>query len=202
MLITPFVDWIIKINIEEIDNKKVINSLKKLEYNNVYENNRPGSQISTSYNILDIIDNGAFIKKILLQKINNALEKYSFETKVKLGIVWGSKTPFESFSDYHWHTNHWLSAVYYPQGTTENPNYLGFRKRKLDNWYTSATEKNLKPWTQEKYVLTTVAGDLVIFPACYEHRVEINNSFKNRFSIAMVCMPVGKIGVGDGQNYL
>mgnify|MGYP003111232308 CR=1 FL=1 len=202
MLITPFVDWIIKINIEEIDNKKVINSLKKLKYNNVYENNRPGSQISTSYNILDIIDNGAFIKKILLQKINNALEKYSFETKVKLGIVWGSKTPFESFSDYHWHTNHWLSAVYYPQGTTENPNYLGFRKRKLDNWYTSATEKNLKPWTQEKYVLTTVAGDLVIFPACYEHRVEINNSFKNRFSIAMVCMPVGKIGVGDGQNYL
>ena len=202
MLITPFVDWIIKINIEEIDNKKVINSLKKLKYNNVYENNRPGSQISTSYNILDIIDNGAFIKKILLQKINNALEKYSFETKVKLGIVWGSKTPFESFSDYHWHTNHWLSAVYYPQGTTENPNYLGFRKWKLDNWYTSATEKNLKPWTQEKYVLTTVAGDLVIFPACYEHRVEINNSFKNRFSIAMVCMPVGKIGVGDGQNYL
>ena len=79
MLITPFVDWIIKINIEEIDNKKVINYLKKLEYNNVYENNRPGSQISTSYNILDIIDNGAFIKKILLQKINNALEKYSFE---------------------------------------------------------------------------------------------------------------------------
>ena len=46
-------------------------NLKKLEYNNVYENNRPGSQISTSYNILDIIDNGAFIKKILLQKILN-----------------------------------------------------------------------------------------------------------------------------------
>ena len=36
-------------------------ALKKLEYNNVYEDNRPGSHISASYNILDIIDKGAFM---------------------------------------------------------------------------------------------------------------------------------------------
>jgi uncharacterized protein (TIGR02466 family) len=144
------------------------------------------------------------LKNLILNHVHKfAYEHYqiSRETKFKISSSWGVKLePGEFVSRYHYHSNSFLSAVYY-FNRIENCGGIQFeRNPHLNPVVIPGFEFDYE--TENNYNAGVVnfepnTGDLIIFPSHLHHKVLPNLSKRDRYSLACNIQPVGTIGPRD-----
>lgn len=150
------------------------------------------TKISKSLYVLDSLDN---IKKIILDKflnINNTYFKY--DNDFKITTSWFTKSIKNNIGDFHNHGNNFYSGIYYidVDDDTGDIEFSDFTPSSFDLNTTEFNIDNSKSWRVKP------ENDLIIFfPSEMYHKIHLNKSEKNRYSLAFNIFPIGRIGWSD-----
>ena len=113
----------------------------------------------------------------------------------KIFSSWLTKTEPKAFSESHSHTNSWLSGVYYPKG---NPSFkIKFYNDNKSQFFTPPTKYNI--YNSNEWTISPQNDYLIIFFSQLRHKIILNNSDENRYSLAFNLIPKGKFGEGDSE---
>tara|TARA_E500000305_G_C3958198_1_gene205680 strand:- start:62 stop:676 length:615 start_codon:yes stop_codon:yes gene_type:complete len=177
------------------DHDLIHKELKKIKYDKC---DGAETQITKSNKIFSKIKNGKQLKNVLEIYVRSAVQKvFRYEIDVNLINMWGTKTAKSVVGEAHSHNNFWFTCCYYPHGTSEDKYKIRFYpqiKQHYDIPVIHYNELNCLSWAQE-----IKKGDLIVFPANINHRIELNESNTTRYSIAANFLPKGKIGEKDGE---
>ena len=138
----------------------------------------------------------------LNQEINKAvdetLEKILMLQNVNYRIFssWLTKTEPGSFSDSHRHNNSWLSGVYYPKG--DSGFSIRFHYDNKTQFFTPPTEYNI--YNSTDWVICPEDNHLILFFSQLRHEIMLNQSNKDRYSLAFNILPKGEFGAEDSYN--
>jgi uncharacterized protein (TIGR02466 family) len=182
----------------DLDNKKIINFLNKLDFelNNSSLNNEANCFISKSYNLLKEFKLKELEKKCFdctKEYIDNIME---YNIKFKIINSWATKTLKGGYSQPHHHSHSLFSAVYYPKGNKEFK--IKFIKNKY-NYFWRLPVKKYNSYNSENIIFPIEDNIILIFPSDLKHEIIINNSNETRYSIAFNINPIGFIGSKDNR---
>jgi len=177
-----------------IDNKKIINFLKKINYDEIKFNHK--SYISIENDLFKFKE-----LKILKKEIIKCLKNYyenviQYDCNFKILNSWATKINPGGYSQFHHHSHSFLSCVYYPKG---NIGYnIKFTNRNLDYFWDLPVKKynifNSNSWT-----INVKENTLLIFKSDILHRIEPNESSEDRYSLAFNINPDGYVGTKDSK---
>mgnify|MGYP007071562462 CR=1 FL=1 len=124
----------------------------------------------------------------------NELYRYD-ETSFKMVNSWATKTrPNLESKDYHRHCNSMFTGVYYPE-ISENSGKLIFNQRNVREIYVQSSAPT--EYNTESLEISPETDLLILFPSYLYHKIGINNSGFDRYSIAFNYMPIGTVGSRD-----
>ena len=150
------------------------------------------TKISKSLYVLDSLDN---IKKIILDKFLNINKTYfKYDNDFKITTSWFTKSIKNNIGDFHNHGNNFYSGIYYidVDDDTGDIEFSDFTPSSFDLNTTEFNIDNSKSWRVKP------ENDLIIFfPSEMYHKIHLNKSEKNRYSLAFNIFPIGKIGWSD-----
>lgn len=162
------------------------------------------SSVTTSKNIFEYEKHNTkdelnMLKEHILDHVHNYMyQHYKIKNEFMIASSWGLKLePGEFIEHYHYHSNSFLSAVYY-FSRVENCGGISFERNPymtpvlipgIEMDYESENNNNCNCVNFEPYT-----GDLIIFPSHLKHRVLPNESKQDRYSLACNIHPVGTIG--------
>tara|TARA_R110000822_G_scaffold212149_2_gene347622 strand:- start:762 stop:1400 length:639 start_codon:yes stop_codon:yes gene_type:complete len=185
-------------SIKHINQEKIENVLKSIQYNNI-DKIPNHSSISKSLNVLNEHQDLNGLKVKIEQAIDNFSQKIvgNVETKFSLTTSWATETKTNEVSDIHKHSNNLFSAVYYNIADDQS-SPIRFYK------YNNETNMEISP---EKYTIYNsnywdikpLDKLLLIFPSYLRHSIQRNKSKKTRYSIACNFHPIGNYGQGDSR---
>lgn len=194
-LYIPFGDPIIKYSDLNIDNKTLLKDLKKIELKKTIVSD--GTFISKDVNIFKYLTNKDFIGNTFATRIKHATTQLLYNTNITIGNCWLTMTKPKAMSHFHFHANYWLSACYYPMGSATDD--YGIEFKRPSPLLFDVPKSQYGTFNSTVHIMKIKEGDFIVFPSYLEHRIMKNNSKINRYSIAMVINPIGKIGVDDSQ---
>ena len=172
---------------------------------NDWEKMRMGvSSITTSKNIFEYENHNTkdelnMLKEHILDHVHNYMyQHYKIKNEFMIASSWGVKLePGEIIEHYHYHSNSFLSAVYY-FSRVENCGGISFERNPymtpvlipgIEMDYESENNYNCNYVNFEPNT-----GDLIIFPSHLKHKVLPNESKRDRYSLACNIHPVGTMG--------
>jgi len=123
-------------------------------------------------------------------------EVFHYENDFEITTSWGTKTPTNSFCQFHSHKNSFFSGVFYLDDDDE-AGPLEFQNFNLTSreMYLHTSESNV--YNSALWRIQPCKNLLVIFPSYLHHRIGLNKSKFDRYSIAFNIFPYGKIGKND-----
>lgn len=196
--ISPLFPSVVVGNILNMDNKKILKDLKKVNY--IESNKHLNIKQATNFisKDLSILDNFSDLRESININVQNYIKQiFNSDLNFKYTNSWSTKIPNDCFSFYRNHTNSWLSGVYYPDDykkfsiTFENP---------LNTfWNIDGTVNKYEEHNSQKWNFPIKKNLLLIFPSYLKHSVDINKSKKDGYSIAFNIWPSGSFGTGDSR---
>ena len=185
----------IPIGVDFIDYKESIDfsKIKWKKINDIQEEDLiiKKSKVSENYNILDeYLDLKNLIEKSIDSYIKEVL---SLDREFQIVSSWFTKTEKNCDSNFHQHSNSWLSACFYFD--TGSP--IRFKRQASTFNDTSFESYNL--YNSLIWDIPTEKNRLLIFPSQIEHKILKNESNKTRYSLALNILPKGNFGGGDSQ---
>jgi len=113
---------------------------------------------------------------------------------------WSTKTQETGFSQFHTHKNSYISGCYYLEATSP----IAFENPIIKKWYYEPIVKfdRKNTATFRSINFTPKPKTLILFPSFLNHRIIINNSKKDRHSIAFNIIPKGEFGDMTQKLYL
>ena len=177
-----------------VDSNKVINYLKNLEFH-VTKSTVEKRAYSYQSKNLNVLKDLKFLKKEINKHVSYYLHNiFFYKMNYKFTTSWATKTDFKGFGQKHYHSNTFLSGVYYPIG---NKNFkIKFYKRNLSTWSIEPKEYNEFNANELTFHITT-DNTLILFPNHLQHSIENNENNMERYSISFNINPKGLIGEGD-----
>lgn len=182
-----------KINIDFINDKILLPELKKLDLHSLRQK---GTFLSNDQYILNNIDYGNFAKQSFCELAKKHFEELGYQTNFRIGTSWLVQIDPGAEGEYHYHSNYWFSGCYYPDQDVEK--FTIYFKRPLNFNITPKIFK-YNPFNSTEVKLVCEPGSLIIFPSYLQHKIGINNTKKQRFSLAFNINPFGKTGEGDSE---
>lgn len=180
------------------DHNFIYRELKKIKYDKCGD---AQTYITNSNKIFNTIKKGNELKKVLEIYVRSAVQEiFKYNIDVNLVNMWGTKTMKGSIGETHSHNNFWFTCCYYPHGMIQDKYRIKFFPQIKEHYDIPVFEYNqinCLSWTQE-----VSKGDLIVFPANVNHKIDFNQSNKTRYSIAANFLPKGKIGAKDGELVL
>tara|TARA_R100000149_G_C5879577_1_gene144125 strand:- start:1509 stop:2123 length:615 start_codon:yes stop_codon:yes gene_type:complete len=180
------------------DHNLIYKELRKIKYDKC---DAAQTEITKSNKIFNKIKKGKELKNVLEIYVRSAIQEvFKYKIDVNLVNMWGTKTTKGVVGEIHSHNNFWFTCCYYPHGTTKDKYRIKFFpqiKQHYDIPIIHYNELNCLSWTQE-----ITKGDLIVFPANINHKIDFNKSNTTRYSIAANFLPKGKIGEKDGELVL
>mgnify|MGYP001169383681 FL=1 len=173
-----------------LDNEELQKHLEQIEYKKTYQSR--GCYTSLEYNFIQTLELN--YEKVFNEYIQKGFDQLGIKNKFKIARSWVTKVTPDSESEYHTHSNYFMSAVYYSKGDKDNS--INFRKTLPILWGVDTDRNFLHNQTE---TVKISAGDFIMFPASLLHRVNLNKTNYNRYSIAMNIQPVGTVGSNDSQ---
>ncbi len=176
-------------HLNTVDSKKIIKILKKLKWQKTdfseYYDILGANYVTNNYHILE---NFPGLEEIFNEHVSLHIKRIlKLNTNFKICSAWATRTQPNGFSRLHYHTNSWLSAIYYPEG---DPNFkVNFFDYKTEWFKDNPTEYN--SFNESAKQFTATKNMLIIFPSSLRHQILPNKSKKDRFSIAFNVMPDG-----------
>ena len=178
--------------IYELDsNNNFINDFKSSEFTLTPNNNK--AYQSNDKSILNKFP-------ILEQQIKSAvkdviLDKFKYTNDFIITRSWLTKTEPQGSSDDHFHSNNWLSGIYYPD---YDPSFqITFYNDYRDAFVSEPTEFNI--YNSLNWTITPKKNSLIIFSSRLRHEVLINTSDRDRYSLAFNLLPNGIFGNEDSK---
>tara|TARA_R100000008_G_C3493773_1_gene120063 strand:- start:43 stop:639 length:597 start_codon:yes stop_codon:yes gene_type:complete len=143
----------------------------------------------------NVIKSYSDLKKSLEFYIREYIENYAVGYKQDFQIVtsWFTRSKPNTQSEAHSHSNCWLSGVLH---FSENGGSLKFEKEH-DLFLPGKVVIN--EYTAMGYECPIKKGQLLIFPSKIKHRIELNTTRHNRYSMAFNILPKGEFGAGDSK---
>jgi len=191
-----FPEAILYLNILNVDNKKVLEYIKNInfEITNPSKINESNCYVSKNLNVLNDLK---FLKNEINKNVDNYLHNLlKYKMDFKFLNSWFTKTTPKGYSQKHIHRNSFLSGVYYPFGNKDFK--VNFYKEKENHWDIENREYN--EFTSKKTTVTINKDNiLVLFPSDLLHDIDINNSNLDRYSLAFTVNPKGYIGIKDSR---
>jgi len=173
----------------KVDNKKIIKELKKLKWKETDYSKKfkmKGKNFVTES--FDILSKFKGLEEIFIEHLDLHIKNIlKYETGYKIFTCWGTMTEPGGSSRLHYHSNSWLSGIYYPEG---DPDFkVNFYDSKTE-WFADIPEK-YNTFNESVKEFAVNENMLIIFPSSLRHQIAPNNSKKNRYSIAFNLMPNG-----------
>ena len=140
--------------------------------------------------------------KELNKEINKAIDATLKEIlklkniNYRIFTSWLIKAKPKGFSYSHTHTNSWMSGVYYPKG---DPGFsIKFFNDRTTQFSTIPTEYNI--FNANDWVIAPGDNFLILFFSQLRHEIMLNQSNKDRYSLAFNILPKGGFGEEDSYN--
>jgi uncharacterized protein (TIGR02466 family) len=182
----------------DIDFEAILNS-QSWEWSNPTD--RPVDQSSQRSQSTNVLQDFPEVK----QAISEAIGQYCHDVlrvdgrSLTITTSWLTKAEPGIGSARHFHTNSYLSAVWYPATSSPIRFFAANGTAQLtDCHYISLGEPieyNLTNGTV--FDLSPEPNRLVIFPSMFEHQIMPNTTSETRYSLAVNTFPVGAFGQGD-----
>jgi len=182
------------------DNLEVIKELKKLkfiprssDYTHAHDRNNYGSES------FDVFNKGPNLK-CLEAGIHSACQTHikevlEYKADFQITNAWATKVEPKGYAARHYHSNHWLSGVYYPVG---DPDFkIRIHASHKPTWHAEIEHYNV--FNSMSWTCTAKDNLLIIFNSLLDHEILENTSKHTRYSIAFNLLPKGTIGKGDAQ---
>jgi uncharacterized protein (TIGR02466 family) len=194
MVISIFPEAVLYFQKINVNSNEIIKHVSNLNYKLTEGSKKKlcDCSISEKLNILDDL-------KFLKEEINKQIEHYlynifSYKMNYKITNSWATKTNSKGYGEKHYHSNHFLSGVYYPVG---NKNFaIKFYKKKFDMWEIETHEFN--EFNAKSFFFPIINDNtLILFPSSLEHSIESNEDVNPRYSISFNILPKGYVGTND-----
>jgi uncharacterized protein (TIGR02466 family) len=180
-----------KLNVNSDD---VLKYVKNLKFNPT-EQSKQGMCTCFISEKLSIFDDLKFLKKEIDKQIDHYLHNiFFYKMDYKITTSWATKTESKGYGQRHYHSNHFLSGVYYPVG---NKNFaIKFYKKNVSMWHIQNSQFNE---FNAKELTFPIVNDntLILFPSSLDHSIESNEDVNSRYSVAFNVNPKGYIGESD-----
>lgn len=195
-IITLFPKTIFKTNLK-IDNSSIKKTIKKIKFIKGDHINNSSSS-SCDRNVLNNIKQLTMIKSIIEEKFNHFKNYYMGWTNNRFFIStsWITKSQPNQECQMHRHKNCLYSGVYYVD-VPKNSGDILFTNINTPDFY--IIPKTFNQYNSSNATIKTQEGDLIFFPSNLHHKITLNNSKKERYSIAFNFFPIGNLGKGDSQ---
>ena len=118
--------------------------------------------------------------------------KYQFEDLV-LTDMWSNILKLQETHAPHTHSNNFVSGVYYLQTTSNSPAIHFLDPRGQTN-VIQPHQKEFTIYNSTRYQMPAMVNRMILFPSWLQHYVPVNDSGKDRISIAFNCMLKGLVG--------
>ena len=186
-----------KLSVKDSAIKKYIKEINKLNYQNTSPRDSNVSIISKEYFLLNKPQFN-LLKKSISKALNYYNDTYlKYKVNFKMTTSWVAKTPKNSSSDIHNHTNNFLSGVYYLQAP-ENCGNIEFRNFNGGQIQVPQVEESTI-WNSNQFNFVPQPNVLLFFPSWAYHKILENKSGKDRLSIAFNFLPCSSFGEQDSQ---
>ena len=117
-------------------------------------------------------------------------------TNYRIFSSWLTKTKPQAFSNSHFHTNSWLSGIYYPK---HDPGFcVKFFFDNRAQFFTRPIEMNI--YNSNECTIVPADNLLILFFSQLRHKIMPNLSKKDRFSLSFNLLPKGEFGEGDSRT--
>jgi len=186
-----------KLTITQSNLNTYIKELNKLKYQKSNFQDPKVSLISKEYFLLNKPKFKILKKSIIetLKYYNNTYLKY--KANFKMTTSWVAKTPSNSSSAVHNHSNNFLSGVYYLQAPKDCGN-IQFNNMNAGQIQIPQVEESTI-WNANQFHFVPQPNVLLFFPSWAYHQILENNSGKDRLSIAFNFLPCSSFGYQDSQ---
>lgn len=153
------------------------------------------SCVSTDFKILDNFPNvKSIIENHFLHFKNKVLKLTNNEFVISSS--WATKTEPKGFCQYHTHKNSFYSGIIYWEDLPDAGN-LEFENNNGSQFLLDQTEANLH--ISQKFFVKYQKNLIAFFPSYLSHRIGLNNTIHDRYSVAYNFYPIGVIGNGDSS---
>ena len=152
------------------------------------------SDISEDTNVLKEYPD---LKREIGFHVKDYIEKYSMGDKQEFQIVtsWFTRSKPNTESNAHSHSNCWLSGVIH---FSDNGGCLKFEKD-MDSFSPALRKSNTNPYNTGAWDFPVKKSKMFIFPATLKHKIMLNTTRHNRYSMAFNILPKGEFGAGDSK---
>jgi len=134
----------------------------------------------------------SFIEKSLEEYVKSIYDPKN-GVKFKITQSWMNYTEVGQFHHKHAHPNSFISGVFYPKTNLDDKIHFfkeGYKQIKL-------MPETFNLYNSESWWLSTVTGQLVIFPSSLTHMVATIQGPETRISLSFNSFPIGYIGDED-----
>jgi uncharacterized protein (TIGR02466 family) len=192
-IIPIFPEAVIFLKKLNVDNNKVIEYLKNLQFVPNKKGDNRDVFISKNLHIFD--NNLNFLKEEINKHIHFYInEIFHYKMNYKFTTSWATKTKFNGQGEKHKHGNSFLSGVYYPLGNEKTK--ITFFKSCNNFWFILCKQYN--QFNSQKITFSIIENNtLILFPSDLTHLIECNENQDLRYSIAFNINPKGEIGEDD-----
>ncbi len=183
-------------------NKLDVDTTKIISTSTLFRKSNNIHRAKTDKQNLHVLNN----KKLcdLKDIIVNELYKYlhgilNYTNEFYITTSWFTEVEPNEESQFHNHTNSFVSGVLYLQ-TTDKCGDIIFRNFSNERFDLEATNYNIlnsRAWSYKPE-----NGLILIFPSELYHKVEKNKSKEKRHSLAFNVIPKGTIGSSDGDSHM
>ena len=188
-----FPEAVVYVSQIDVDKNKILEHTKQVSFVKLSEGE--GCYMSDT----KVFDDLIFVKDEAKKHIEHYIKNIMFyNMNFKFLNSWFSKTEPKGYSTIHSHNNSFLSGVYYPEGSEGFT--ISFFKKADPFW---DIEVDVVNDLNAKLQTLKINNDntLILFPSYLRHKIDVNNSNKDRYSLAFNINPSGYVGGKDGRVF-
>ena len=192
--IRVFSDIVSTIELKGVDLDKLVNECYKIkEDNNTVRKSNVGGWQSPSNLVQFVQDKKNSELYLLLDTIQNVLNQFTEENKIKkllLDTAWININSTGDYNSEHIHPQSLFSGVFYIQVPEDSESKFIFRRDSLvtsfsyPSLFTDNTSKEFFQAMCESYSIIPEASKMLLFPSHMSHTVYPNKSAKDRISLS------------------
>jgi len=197
----PLFSEVIGIYTTSTDSNKILKKLKNLKWD-IRNSGLEAQKDKEAYGTKDLnfLSKTPELKKDIKECFDHYIkETLKWKTNYRITNSWLTKVNPGGYASAHYHSNSWLSGVYYP--VADEHFKIRFYNSKPKQFQDVTTEYNIYNSTfWDIPVLNN--NTLIIFNSLLNHEVLLNKSNKTRYSIALNIFPKGFIGEKNSDSSL
>jgi uncharacterized protein (TIGR02466 family) len=186
-----------KLNLKKEELQSYLKDFENIKYHNSDPNKKRVSLISQEYFLLKK-NKYKKLKSMIMESLKFYNQEYlKYNVDFKMTTSWIAKAPKNTSSNLHFHSNSFISGVFYLQAEKNSGNIKFENVRLSQIQIPQVTESTI--YNANQFYFVPEPNLLLFFPSWAYHTIMENESNKDRISIAFNFLPCSSFGEQDSQ---